>query len=156
VSLRQKSFVSDHIIAMIDQMQHQLEELKEQLRALTVENQRLSERAEDIFILSRINHTLRSLSQPEPMILSTLKIISDYKGLPFCAYGIEEKNQIVQATYSHMNFTESSRLKTIYLNLTITRELQNGLYFSDHKSRDNILLYDSFREDAGSHLILSC
>jgi signal transduction histidine kinase len=131
---------------MIDQMQHQLAELKEQLRALTVENQRLSERAEDIFILSRINHTLRSLSQPEPMILSTLKIISDYKGLPFCAYGIEEKNQIVKPLIL-TNFTESSRLKTIYLNLTITRELQNGLYFSDHKSRDNILLYDSFRED---------
>lgn len=131
---------------MIDQMQQQLEELKEKLRTLTLENQRLAERAEDIFILSRINHTIKSMSLPDMMIGTTLKMISDFKGLPFCGYGVEEKNQIVQPLVQ-MNKAGSSSIKTIYLNSFIKNELQNGLYFTDHKSKDNILLYDSFRED---------
>lgn len=132
---------------MVVQMQHQLEELKEQLKNLTREKQRLAERAEDIFILSRIDHATHSPSTPDLMIRNTLEMISELKGLPFCGYGIEDKNKINQPII-HVSYAESSNIRTIYLNAQITKELQNGIYQTTRKSKDNILLFDSFREDS--------
>ncbi len=128
-------------------MQHQLEELREQIKNLALEKQRLAERAEDIFILTRIDRTIQLAASHDAMITSTLEMISELKGLPFCAYGIEDQNKI-NAPLIHVSYAESSNIKTIYLNAHITNELEKGSYFTSHKSKDNILLFDSFRGDA--------
>ncbi len=132
---------------MVGQMQHQLEELKKQLKNLTQERQRLSERSEEIFILSRIDRATESLATSDSIIKTTLKIISELKGIPFCAYGVEDKNKI-EDPFIHVSYAETSNIKTIYLNALISQELQKGLYFTDLKSKDNILLFDSFRSDS--------
>jgi len=130
---------------MIDQIQHQIEELKEKLRELTFEKQRLAERAEDIYILSRINHSINQLSDPDQMITTALKMMSDLKGLPFCACGIAEKNKINNPIIQ-VSYALSSHIDTIYLNAALMKELEKGSYYTDQKSKDNNLLFESLQE----------
>jgi signal transduction histidine kinase len=81
------------------------------------------------------------------MIATTLRMISDLKGLPFCAGGIEENNKISHPVI-HVSYSERSKINTIYLNPFIKQELQKGSYYTDQKSKDNILLFDSLREES--------
>jgi signal transduction histidine kinase len=132
---------------MVGQMQHQLEELKQQLKNLTQERQKLTERSEEIFILSRIDRDTDPPATPETIIKTVLKMFSELKGIPFCAYGVEDKNKIENPVI-HVNYAEASNIKTFYLNALITQELQKGIYYTDRKSKDNVLLFDSFRSES--------
>jgi len=132
---------------MVDQMQHQLEELKQQLKNLTQERQRLMERSEEIYILAKIDRATNPPENADAMIRTTLRSISELKSLPLCAYGIEDKNKIENLKI-HTSYSGTSHLKTIFLNARITEELKNGIYYADRKVKDNILLFDSFRVDS--------
>lgn len=132
---------------MVGQMQHQLEELKQQLINLTQERQKLTERSEEIFILSRIDRATDHPATSETIIKTSLKMLSELKGIPFCAYGVEDKNKIENPVI-HVNYAETSNIKTIYLNASITQELQKGIYYTDRKTKDNVLLFDSFRGES--------
>jgi len=128
-------------------MQHQLEELKQQLKNLTRERQRLTERSEEIYILSRIGQATDPPAAPEAVVKTTLKMLSDFKGLPFCAYGVEDRNKIENPVI-HVNYADTSHIRTIYLNASITEELQKGICYIDRKTKNNILLFDSFHGDS--------
>lgn len=117
------------------------------MKNLTQERQRLMERSEEIYILARIDRATTPPTSPDTMIKTTLQLLSELKGLPFCAYGIEDKNKIEKLEI-HTSYAGSGNIRTIYLNARITQELQNGMYYADRKVKDNILLFDSFRGDS--------
>lgn len=83
-------------------------DLREQVRLLTLENQQLIDRAEDIFLLGLVSEKVAAEIDPERIIARIFEQISFLKGVSFCLFGQVENHELtVTHSYSTLpNFPE--------------------------------------------------
>ncbi len=86
--------------------------LKEKIKILEAENQRLTERAEDIVLLSIISEHLLGMTDRQKIVEYVLEEISILKNIPFTALGTLKKDQKTTVDYQYTSLSEKNQVLT--------------------------------------------
>jgi len=132
---------------MVDEIQHKINVLEEKIKQLTSENVRMAERSEEIYLLAMATESINNISDHDLIIRSMFEKISMLKDIPFCAYGIKDKRKLV-FPISHVSYADSSGIKELYLNDTIEYYIEQGVYFTDKRSKENNVLFDTISDSS--------
>lgn len=85
----------------------ELQALREQLRLLSLENDRLTERAEETLLLGLIAEQVNAQDTHEALLAAGLEQISLLKDLPLCAYG-QRLGAELHILHAHFSLTHAS------------------------------------------------
>ncbi len=132
---------------MVDEIQHKINVLEEKIKQLTTENLRMSERSEEIYLLAMATESINNISDHDLLIRTMFEKISMLKDIPFCAYGIKDKRKLV-FPITHVSYADSSEIKELFLNDSIEYHLEQGVYFTEKRSKENIVLFDALTENS--------
>ena len=95
---------------MKEKDQGKIAKLQDKIRVLEKENQRFTERAEDIVLLSRISQHLLEMSDRDQMINYILEEISVLKAIPYTALGSLLEVKMASVKYQYASFAQGDNI----------------------------------------------